>query len=91
MKKTPTPKTAFWKVYTDAPDSAVVVEAATAKEAVAHVASVSFHVEPYPTDKLVAYIKQGGEPIKVPTKPKRAYARKAKPATAPAAPILQAA
>jgi len=76
MKKSASPKTAFFKVTPDV-DQAVVVEASSADEAMRFVASTAFVVEPYPTDKLIAFIKAGGEPVKVTATPKRKYVRKA--------------
>lgn len=93
MSKKSPPKTAFYKVsaeldWTDqgqvAATQAIVVEAASRAEALAFATAQWVTIEEYPVDKLVAYIKAGGEPIKVPAKPKRPYAKKAsKPAPAP--------
>lgn len=82
-KKSPSPpKTAFYKVTTTitGPESitldAVVVEALSPAEAASFMASRQIAAEPYPVDKLVAYIQAGGVPIKVPPKAKRPYAKK---------------
>lgn len=84
-KKSP-PKTAFYKVTAELewddqgaikPKEAIVVEATSQAEALAFATSQWISVEEYPVDKLVAYIKAGGEPVKVPPKAKRPYAKKA--------------
>jgi len=80
MSKKSPPKTAFYKVTTivagdDA--EAIVVEATSSTEAATFANSYNTRVEPYPVDKLVAYIQAGGVPIKVPPKQKRPYAKKA--------------
>lgn len=91
MSKKSPPKTAFYKVTTSVTGTdgvttdAVVVEATSWSEAAAFIAAKHIAVEEYPVDKLVAYIKAGGEPIKVPAKAKRPYAKKAAPKPASAA------
>jgi len=86
MSKKSPPKTAFYKVtaeldWTDqgqvAASQSIVVEAASRAEALDFAAAQWVSIEEYPVDKLVAYIKAGGEPVKVPPKPKRPYAKKA--------------
>ncbi len=96
MSKKSPPKTAFYKVTAELtwgedgavkPSEALVLEATSTAEALAYATRQWISIEEYPVDKLVAYIKAGGEPIKVPPKAKRPYAKKAapKPSTPPAA------
>ena len=76
MNKKSPPKTAFYKVSVVGNDP-IVVEASSESEAIGAAAKQYIDVEPYPVDKLVAYIQAGGVPVKVPAKPKRPYAKKA--------------
>ncbi len=89
MSKKSPPKTAFYKVTAELtwesdggvkPSEALVVEAVSRAEALEYATAQWISLEEYPVDKLVTYIKAGGEPVKVPPKPKRPYAKKAPPA-----------